>query len=531
MKKVIAIFSMIAVLCSNSMFFAAPVNALEAVTYQEYKEQSNDIQFPDPEETFSEVTENDFVFHVYDEYAFLVDCKNLELTEVVIPDEVDGVPVIGIKETPFGYCRKLTTITLPDSFQYFKWQDLCSTIIVQLGSKEEPFPSVSEVRVSENNPYYTTSEGLLYSKDMKTLIGCPPAIEIKELKLSEETERINDYAFFACYKLEKAIVPSHVKHINNNAFMACLGLVSVELPESIETISGDMFYFCESLSEVSFKGEIKKIGYGAFNNCKNLKEFTIPETVIYIGQNAFENTGCIENSDGVHYVQNWVVGSDENIEKADIKEGTVGISEMAFMVRTNLGLLNIPDSVSYIGDLVFSGLSLGCQTIIHYRCPYINEKTIAPSKTATDIYIYDPECDIFDSEKTIPAEYKYSVESTDILTDDNVFTGNIVIHGYANSTAQAYAEKYDREFKLIEDDNTTPSGDVNGDNVFNIADVVMINKWLLNKTDTELVNWKAADLCKDDNIDVFDMIEMRKILISNDDENVESGISHSQDTE
>lgn len=43
----------------------------------------------------------------------------------------------------------------------------------------------------------------------------------------------------------------------------------------------------------------------------------------------------------------------------------------------------------------------------------------------------------------------------------------------------------------------------------------MLQKWLLSEPDVELADWKAADLCEDDRLDAFDMIEMRKLLIEN----------------
>ena len=55
---------------------------------------------------------------------------------------------------------------------------------------------------------------------------------------------------------------------------------------------------------------------------------------------------------------------------------------------------------------------------------------------------------------------------------------------------------------------TDVKGDVNNDGVFNVSDLVMLKKFLFG-TGT-LTNWKNADLCKDDRIDVFDMIEARK---------------------
>lgn len=58
-------------------------------------------------------------------------------------------------------------------------------------------------------------------------------------------------------------------------------------------------------------------------------------------------------------------------------------------------------------------------------------------------------------------------------------------------------------------------GDVNGDDVFSVADVIMLQKWLLTVPDTHLSNWKAADFYEDDKLDVFDLCLMKMALIYN----------------
>lgn len=62
-------------------------------------------------------------------------------------------------------------------------------------------------------------------------------------------------------------------------------------------------------------------------------------------------------------------------------------------------------------------------------------------------------------------------------------------------------------------DNSSLMGDVNGDGKFNIADVVLFQKYLLGVSDTHLTNWKVADLSKDNRIDVFDLVLMKRDLI------------------
>lgn len=56
-------------------------------------------------------------------------------------------------------------------------------------------------------------------------------------------------------------------------------------------------------------------------------------------------------------------------------------------------------------------------------------------------------------------------------------------------------------------------GDVNGDGELNITDVVLLQKWLLAVPNTHLSQWQAADLCKDERLDVFDLCLMKRELL------------------
>lgn len=56
-------------------------------------------------------------------------------------------------------------------------------------------------------------------------------------------------------------------------------------------------------------------------------------------------------------------------------------------------------------------------------------------------------------------------------------------------------------------------GDVNEDGKFNVADIVLLKKWLLAVPDIKLANWKNGDLCNDNIIDVFDLCLMRYELV------------------
>ncbi len=55
-------------------------------------------------------------------------------------------------------------------------------------------------------------------------------------------------------------------------------------------------------------------------------------------------------------------------------------------------------------------------------------------------------------------------------------------------------------------------GDVNADGKFNIADVVLLQKWILDSANVKLADWKAADLDENDMINVLDLCLMKQKL-------------------
>jgi len=57
-------------------------------------------------------------------------------------------------------------------------------------------------------------------------------------------------------------------------------------------------------------------------------------------------------------------------------------------------------------------------------------------------------------------------------------------------------------------------GDVNGDGSFTLADIVVLQRWLLSVPDTKLADWRAGDLCEDGRLDAFDLTLMREMLLA-----------------
>ena len=76
---------------------------------------------------------------------------------------------------------------------------------------------------------------------------------------------------------------------------------------------------------------------------------------------------------------------------------------------------------------------------------------------------------------------------------------------------QTYADEPGAVFSQNEEKPV--AGDVNADGQFSVADVVLMQKWLLAVPGTELADWQAGDLCADGRLDVFDLCLMKRLLL------------------
>ena len=176
----------------------------------------------------------------------------------------------------------------------------------------------------------------------------------------------------------------------------------------------------------------------------------------------------------------------KKLTSINIPDSVTSIGNSAFYYCLSLTSIDIPDSVTNISDMAFKG----CCSLI-------------------SITILNPECAIYDYKDTITNGYYLDSNGYNY----NDFKGTI--YGYENSTAQAYAEKCEYKFESLGEspEKETISGDMNGDNEFNISDVLTLQKYILGGSDTKISDWKQVDLNGDGVLDVFDLCLMKKKLI------------------
>ena len=137
-----------------------------------------------------------------------------------------------------------------------------------------------------------------------------------------------------------------------------------------------------------------------------------------------------------------------------------------FHTMPNLKSLNVEDGITRIGAYSLSGcIKLEAITLAP-TVSSIGQAAFLDNPELRSIIILSPDCEIFDAAETISngkgIDGKYYFDGT--------------IYGYEGSTAQAYAEKYNKRFEVIEDKpaKVVSYGDPTGDNKIDSNDATFV---------------------------------------------------------
>lgn len=109
---------------------------------------------------------------------------------------------------------------------------------------------VAAYEVPEDHPLYKSVDGVLFTKDGKTLLAYPNARKDTHYDVPAGVERIERAAIGNAY-LKTISLPIGLKSVGDYAFGGCTRLQAIALPLTVTEIGEDVFYECVSLELVS----------------------------------------------------------------------------------------------------------------------------------------------------------------------------------------------------------------------------------------------------------------------------------------
>ncbi len=219
---------------------------------------------------------------------------------IVSVDFAENSVCESIGSSAFWACRALKTVTLPESIKEIKRDAFygCTELehvniprnLTAIGAyafheckslKEIYIPAgvtklvyvfegcggLERITVAEGNSVFHSSGNCLIETQTKKLLrGCHNSV----IPSGGSVERLDNYSFDNCDKLESIVIPDGVLEIFNNAFKQCANLKSVTIAKSVTYVCNPYFEDCDELVKISAAKELlEKYDYFGFKG----KEF------------------------------------------------------------------------------------------------------------------------------------------------------------------------------------------------------------------------------------------------------------------
>lgn len=224
---------------------------------------------------------------------------------------------------------------------------------------------------------------------------------LESVSLPEGLTRIGNYTFAYCNSLKGVTLPSTLealgeKQLNYNSngftFYECKALETITIPESLKVMGGGTFNNCSSLrevrwnatecdacpddavnsyignfyatnvSDVYFGPDVKVLSDRLFFDVSSLFNIHTQGSIEYVGADAFKGTAWVasQDRDKVIYIDKAAVMYIMGLEIPEkftviFKEGTMGIADLIFDGNEYLQKVEIPESVTRIGQSAFRG--------------------------------------------------------------------------------------------------------------------------------------------------------------------------------
>ena len=199
------------------------------------------------------------------------------LTSISIPSSVET-----IEYNAFTGCSSLSSITLREGLKTIGVQALSGIPLTSItlpaslesidGSSLSCNTSLPAINISASNPNYVSIDGVLYTRDGKTLVTYPAG-------KSGTIYTVQD----------------GVQVIANNAFDRARTLTEINLPGTLREVKTSAFRECNALQQMVYPRGVTSIANSAMDNCNSMTSVTLPSTLTQLGANVFARCTSLNN--------------------------------------------------------------------------------------------------------------------------------------------------------------------------------------------------------------------------------------------
>ena len=286
--------------------------------------------------------------------------KNYE-KNIRLPEKYNNLSVIGVLPKAFMSSGGVENIYFPDSY-----------VEINVGAFYD-CTTLKNYYVTNTNPVYSSVDGVLYTKDEKSIVAFPVgrtktvtvkegtvsiqsgafySSQAKKIVLPESLEEIGTEAFAYAKKLTTINIPSKIINLPDGVFDTCLSLSDVSFSDSLEKISSRAFWGCAKLTEIVFPSSLKTIGDSAFESCSELTRLVFNEGLISVGTYSFAycpNVYEIVFPSTLKTINDYAFIQNTTLTELSFPEGLEELKEGAFYYTTNVKTVKIPSTVKEIG--------------------------------------------------------------------------------------------------------------------------------------------------------------------------------------
>ena len=146
----------------------------------------------------------------------------------------------------FWCCYNLTSLQIPANVTQINvtnWSVTCAS-------------ALTEIVVDSNNKTYKSVNGVLFSKDMKTLLRYPVKKDAFTYEIPNGVTTIGISAFSNALLLKEITIPNSVTDIRGYAFYGCTKIGSIGIPSSVINMYTGVFSGWTASQEIILYGKL-----------------------------------------------------------------------------------------------------------------------------------------------------------------------------------------------------------------------------------------------------------------------------------